>query len=269
MANTLQRFSQRARITLQLAQDEAQRLSHNYIGTEHLLLGMVREENGIAGRVLRGLGAEPEQVAKLVERMTGVGPSVKTQQLDLTPRTKQVIEFAVDEARKLGHNYIGTEHLLLGLIRQPDGVAIDILRQLGLTADRVRGEVFRVMAQAEGDEAGESGDARVIEDEPKMAMPSLAKLLAERDWTVAEDLFQTQQVVATKITAFNQGGVIVDFGQLRGFVAESQLSPVHQQRVRDADLPPERRFMTLLGLTALIKVIEIDRKQDRLILSER
>ena len=124
MANKLERFSQRARRVLQLAQEEAERLSHNYIGTEHLLLGIVREENGIAGRVLRELGAKPDRVAEMVERMTGAGKrSTSERKLDLTPRTKQVIEFAVDEARKLGHSYIGTEHLLLGLMRQGDGVA--------------------------------------------------------------------------------------------------------------------------------------------------
>jgi ATP-dependent Clp protease ATP-binding subunit ClpC len=142
----LQRFTQRARRVLALAQEEAARLSHNYIGTEHLLLGIVREDNGIAGRVLRELGAKPERVSEMVERMTGAGRRGGTERkLDLTPRTKQVIEFAVDEARKLGHSFISTEHLLLGLIRQGDGVAIDVLRQLGLTPERIRRETLRAI----------------------------------------------------------------------------------------------------------------------------
>ena len=160
MANKLERFSQRARRVLQLAQEEAERLSHNYIGTEHLLLGIVREENGIAGRVLRELGAKPDRVAEMVERMTGAGKrSTSERKLDLTPRTKQVIEFAVDEARKLGHSYIGTEHLLLGLMRQGDGVAIDVMRQLGLTAERVRRETLRAIQQEqpEGSAPAEKG----------------------------------------------------------------------------------------------------------------
>ena len=124
MANKLERFTQRARRVLTLAQEEAERLSHNYIGTEHLLLGLIREENGVAGRVLRDLGAKPERVAEMVERMTGAGRRTPAGKLDLTPRTKQVIEYAVDEARKLGHSYIGTEHLLLGLIRQETGITV-------------------------------------------------------------------------------------------------------------------------------------------------
>ncbi len=156
MANgdKLQRFTQRARKVLALAQEEAERLSHNYIGTEHLLLGIVREENGIAGRVLRELGAKPDRVAEMVERMTGAGRrGASERKLDLTPRTKQVIEFAVDEARKLNHSFISTEHLLLGLIRQGDGVAIDVLRQLGLTPERIRRETLRAVQseqQSEG-----------------------------------------------------------------------------------------------------------------------
>ena len=138
MPGKIDRFTQRARRVLQLANEEAERLSHNYIGTEHLLLGIVKEESGIAGRVLRELGAKPDRVAEMVERMTGAGRRASASKLDLTPRTKQVLEYAVEEARKLGHSYIGTEHLLLGLIRQGDGVAIDVLRQLGLTSDRIR-----------------------------------------------------------------------------------------------------------------------------------
>jgi ATP-dependent Clp protease ATP-binding subunit ClpC len=132
---------------LAIAKGEADRLSHNYIGTEHLLLGIIKEESGIAGRVLRELNAKPKHVAEMVERMTGAGKRVPSGKLDLTPRTKQVIEYGVEEARKLGHSYIGSEHLLLGLIRQGDGVAIDVLRQLGLTPDRIRREVLRAVQQ--------------------------------------------------------------------------------------------------------------------------
>lgn len=153
MPGKIDRFNQRARRVLQLANDEAERLSHNYIGTEHLLLGIVKEENGIAGRVLRELGAKPDRVAEIVERMTGAGQRAPASKLDLTPRTKQVLEFAVEEARKLSHAYIGTEHLLLGLIRQGDGVAIDVLRQLGLTPDRIRRETMRAIQQEQPDVA--------------------------------------------------------------------------------------------------------------------
>ncbi len=133
---------------LRIATEEAHRLAHNYIGTEHLLLGLVKEENGIAGRVLRELGVRPDRVTELVERMTGAGRrTTASERPELTPRTKAVLELAVEEARKLGSAYIGTEHILLGLIRQNEGVAIDVLRQMGLTPERIRRETLRAIQQ--------------------------------------------------------------------------------------------------------------------------
>jgi ATP-dependent Clp protease ATP-binding subunit ClpC len=147
MANKLDRFTQRARRVLAYAQEEAERLNHSYIGTEHLLLGLLREESGIAGKVLRDLNVQYERVTELVERITGPGRRTPFSQIDLTPRTKRVIELAVDEARRLGQHYIGTEHLLLGLIRQGDGVAIDILRQLGVNPEQIRRETMRAVQE--------------------------------------------------------------------------------------------------------------------------
>ncbi|MGQ9904398.1 MAG: ATP-dependent Clp protease ATP-binding subunit [Anaerolineae bacterium] len=178
MADKLQRFTQRARRVLILAQEEAERLSHNYIGTEHLLLGLVKEENGVAGRVLRELGARPDRVAEMVERMTGAGRRAPAGKLDLTPRTKQVVEFAVDEARKLGHSYIGTEHLLLGLIRQGDGVAIDVLRQLGLTPDRIRRETLRAVQQ-EQPESGKPSATPPVAKKERPKTPALDQLATD------------------------------------------------------------------------------------------
>src|SRR5512137_112654 len=147
MANKLDRFTQRARRVLAFAQEEAERLNHSYIGTEHLLLGLMREESGVAGRVLRQLNVQPERVAELVERITGPGRRAPFSKIDLTPRTKRVIELAVDEARRLGQHYIGTEHLLLGLVRQGDGVAIDILRQLNVSPEAVRRETQKALQE--------------------------------------------------------------------------------------------------------------------------
>lgn len=148
MSGKLDRFSARARQVLRIATEEAHRLAHNYIGTEHLLLGLVKEENGIAGRVLRELGVRPDRVTELVERMTGAGRrTTASERPELTPRTKAVLELAVEEARKLGSAYIGTEHILLGLIRQNEGVAIDVLRQMGLTPERIRRETLRAIQQ--------------------------------------------------------------------------------------------------------------------------
>ena len=147
MANKLDRFTQRARRVLAFAQEEAERLNHSYIGTEHLLLGLLREETGVAGKVLRDLNVNSERVTELVERITGPGRRTPFSKIDLTPRTKRVIELAVEEARRLGQHYIGTEHLLLGLIRQGDGVAIDILRQLSVSPEAIRRETQKALQE--------------------------------------------------------------------------------------------------------------------------
>ena len=139
------RFTKRARHVLALAQEEAERLHLGYIGTEHLLLGLMREEKGMASRVLKDLGVKPRRVQQIIERISEPGRQASFGRIHLTPRTKRVIELAFDEARRLGHHYIGTEHLLLGLVRQGDGVAIDVLRSLGVSLDRVRTETTRAM----------------------------------------------------------------------------------------------------------------------------
>ena len=148
MPNKMERFTQRARRVLSLAQEEAERLQHNYIGTEHLLLGLIREEGGVAGRVLRELGLEQRRVDELVERMTRATPRTTTVQPELSPGTKRVLELAVDEARRMGHHYIGTEHLLLGLVRLTEGVAIDILKRLGVSPEEVRRQTRRVLQES-------------------------------------------------------------------------------------------------------------------------
>ncbi len=198
----LQRFTQRARRVLAIAQEEAERLSHNYIGTEHLLLGLVKEENGVAGRVLRELGAKPERVAEMVERMTGVGRrSGSERRIDLTPRTKQVIEFAVDEARKLGAAFISTEHLLLGLIRQGDGVAIDVLRQLGLTPERIRRETLRAVQEEQQSETGGTpAGGKTPEKSAATAGPASTSSKKERAKTPSLDQ------LATDLTALAESG---------------------------------------------------------------
>jgi ATP-dependent Clp protease ATP-binding subunit ClpC len=122
-------------------------MRHNYIGTEHLLLGLIREEGGVAGRVLRELGLEAERVQEIVERLTGTG-QYRGGKLDLSPGTQQVLEYAVEEARRMGHHYIGTEHLLLGLVRYGEGVALDVLRKLGVTPEQIRRQTRRVLQES-------------------------------------------------------------------------------------------------------------------------
>ena len=143
----MERFTQRARRVLSLAHQEAERMRQNHIGTEHLLLGLMREEGGVAGRVLRELGLEADRVQEVVERMTGIGKS-KGGKLDLAPGTQQVLELAVEEARRMGHHYIGTEHLLLGLVEYDEGMALDVLRRLGVTPEQVRRQTRRVLQES-------------------------------------------------------------------------------------------------------------------------
>ncbi len=142
------KFTDRARKVLTLAQDEAQRFNHNYIGTEHLLLGLVREGDGVAARVLENLNVELPKVRTAVEFIIGRGDRPVVGEVGLTPRAKRVIELAIDEARRLGHNYIGTEHLLLGLVREGEGIAAGVLESLGVSLDKVRHEVIRVLSQS-------------------------------------------------------------------------------------------------------------------------
>jgi len=145
MPDKMQRFTQRARKVLSLAQEEAERLQHGYIGTEHLLLGLMKEEGGVAGRVLRELNLDFKQVESMVESSARPGERPPFQKLDLSPGTKKVLELAVDEARRMGHHYIGTEHLLLALVRHNEGVAMDILKALDISPEQIRKQTRRVL----------------------------------------------------------------------------------------------------------------------------
>jgi len=195
VTNKLDRFTQRARRVLTFAQEEAERLNHNYIGTEHLLLGLMREESGVAGRVLRSLNVQPAQVIELVERITGPGRRTPFSKIDLTPRTKRVIELAVEEARRMGHHYIGTEHLLLGLIRQGDGVAMDILRQLSISPDAIRREMAKELQDISQAQPA-SREARAAQPQSKKdkAKTPLVDQLAT-DLTAAAELGKLDPVI--------------------------------------------------------------------------
>ena len=136
-----ERFSEPARRVVVLAQDEARVLGHNYIGTEHILLGLLREEDGLAARVLGALGVTIEHVRDQVARIVGTG-SYPVGQIPFTPRAKKVLELSLREALSLGHNYIGTEHVLLGLVREGEGVAVRVLRDANVEAESVRASVL-------------------------------------------------------------------------------------------------------------------------------
>ncbi len=154
MADRFDKFTERARRVLTLAQEEAHRFNHNYIGTEHILLGLVREGDGVAAKVLSNLGVELNKVRSAVEFIIGRGDRTVLGEIGLTPRAKKVIELAVDEARRLGHSYIGTEHLLLGLVREGEGIAAGVLESLGVNIERVRAETTRILSQSSPQAAG-------------------------------------------------------------------------------------------------------------------
>jgi ATP-dependent Clp protease ATP-binding subunit ClpC len=145
---SMERFTQRARHVLALAHQEAERTHQGFIGTEHLLLGLLEEDGGVAGRVLRELGLEIERVREMIQRVGSSG-DYETGKIELAADTQQVLEFAIDEAHKMGHHYIGTEHLLLGLVRS-EGAAMEVLKKLGVTPDQIRRQTRRVLQESTG-----------------------------------------------------------------------------------------------------------------------
>ena len=177
MASRFEKFSERARRVLSLAQEEAQRFNHNYIGTEHILLGLVRETEGVAARVLSNLGVELTKVRSAVEFIIGRGEKSVPGEIGLTPRAKKVIELAVDEARRLNHSYIGTEHLLIGLLREGEGVAAGVLESLGVTLEKIRNETSRVLSQnaPQSAQAGRGGTRTPVLDQLGIDLTAAAR----------------------------------------------------------------------------------------------
>lgn len=144
------RFTQRAQKVMALSQEEAKRLKHNYVGTEHLLLGLIREGEGVAAKALKNLDADLEAVRQEVEKLVSPGDEAPLGNVGYTPRVKTVIELSMDEARQMGHSYIGTEHLLLGLVREGEGVAAKILNQVDIGLEKTRAEVMKILGSSEG-----------------------------------------------------------------------------------------------------------------------
>jgi ATP-dependent Clp protease ATP-binding subunit ClpC len=168
-----ERFTDRARKVMALANQEAQRFNHEYVGTEHILLGLVKEGQGVAANVLHNLQVDLKKIRLEVEKIVKSGPAMVTMgKLPQTPRAKKVIEFAIEEARNLGHNYVGTEHLLLGLLREHDGVAAQVLMNLGLKLDEVRAEVLNILG-ATMENGAAAGAATEEERRGKSKTPAL------------------------------------------------------------------------------------------------
>ena len=170
-----ERFTERARQVVVLAQDESRRLGHDSIGTEHILLGLLREEEGIAARVLETLDVTLEEVQADVIRVVGRGETPETGQIPFTPRAKKTLELALREAVALGHDYIGTEHVLLGLVRADEGVGAEILREHDADPERIRRAIIRMLSGS-----APLGEPKPEPDEVELTCPPLApEVLAE------------------------------------------------------------------------------------------
>src|SRR5215212_5502675 len=181
-----ERFTDRARKVMQLANQEAQRFNHEYIGTEHILLGLVKEGTGVAANVLKNLDIDLRKIRLEVEKIVQAGPDMVTMgKLPQTPRAKKVIEYSIEEARNLNHNYVGTEHLLLGLLREQEGVAAQVLMNLGLKLEDVREEVLNLLGhnmagQEEGGAGGGGGERQAKQGKSKTpALDSFGRDLTE------------------------------------------------------------------------------------------
>ncbi|MCL2465849.1 MAG: NDP-hexose 4-ketoreductase, partial [Micrococcales bacterium] len=152
-----ERFTDRARRVVVLAQEEARMLNHNYIGTEHILLGLIHEGEGVAAKALESLSISLEAVRAQVQEIIGEGQQAPSGHIPFTPRAKKVLELSLREALQLGHNYIGTEHILLGLIREGEGVAAQVLNKLGADLNRVRQQVIQLVSGYQGKEPVAAG----------------------------------------------------------------------------------------------------------------
>ena len=162
-----ERFTDRARRVVVLAQEEARLLNHSYIGTEHILLGLIHEGEGVAAKALESLNISLEAVRAQVEEIIGQGGSSPSGHIPFTPRAKKVLELSLREALQLGHNYIGTEHILLGLIREGEGVAAQVLVKLGADLSRVRQQVIQLLSGYQGPAGKGEGTPAGAKDEPQ------------------------------------------------------------------------------------------------------
>jgi ATP-dependent Clp protease ATP-binding subunit ClpC len=191
-----ERFSQRARRVVVLAQEEARLLNHNYIGTEHILLGLIREGEGVAAKALESLGVSLDAVRQQVEKIIGRGQQAPSGHIPFTPRAKKVLELSLREAKALGHNYIGTEHILLGLIREGSGVAAQVLVKLGADLNRTRQRVVQLLHGYQGEDV--TGEGPPLPDDPLTRVDSLDRRLAaiERWVGLRPDLNDLDQEIA-------------------------------------------------------------------------
>ena len=248
MADRFDKFTERARRVLTLAQEEAHRFNHNYIGTEHILLGLVREGDGVAAKVLSNLGVELNKVRSAVEFIIGRGDRTVLGEIGLTTRAKKVIALAVDEARRLGHSYIGTEHLLLGLVREGEGIAAGVLESLGVNIERVRAETSRILSQSQPQAAGTAaGGPRQASRTPTVDQLGIELTAAARSGQLdpvigrSTELERVVQILSRRTK--NNPVLIGEPG-----VGKTAIAELLAQRISSGDVPEtlrERRLLTL------------------------
>ncbi|MBH76706.1 MAG: NDP-hexose 4-ketoreductase [Dehalococcoidia bacterium] len=247
MADRFDKFTERARRVLTLAQEEAHRFNHNYIGTEHILLGLVREGDGVAAKVLSNLGVELNKVRSAVEFIIGRGDRTVLGEIGLTPRAKKVIELAVDEARRLGHSYIGTEHLLLGLVREGEGIAAGVLESLGVNIERVRAETTRILSQSTPQAAAAAGGPRQASRTPTVDQLGIELTVAASSGQLdpvigrSTELERVVQILSRRTK--NNPVLIGEPG-----VGKTAIAELLAQRISTGDVPEtlaEKRLLTL------------------------
>ena len=246
MASRFEKFSEKARRVLSLAQEEAQRFNHTYIGTEHILLGLVRENEGVAAKVLNNLGVELNKVRSAVEFIIGRGERTPSGEIGLTPRAKKVIELAVDEARTLNHNYIGTEHLLIGLMREGEGVPAGVLESLGVTLDKIRAETSRILSQ-NTQQSQSSGSGRSTSRTPTLDQLGIDLTQAARSGKLDETVGREQEIQrVTQILSRRTKNNPVLVGEPG--VGKTAIVEALAQRIASNDVPSTlqgRRLVTL------------------------
>ena len=253
MASRFEKFSETARRVLSLAQEEAQRFNHTYIGTEHILLGLVRETDGVAAKVLSNLGVELTKVRSAVEFIIGRGERTSPSEIGLTPRAKKVIELAVDEARRLNHHYIGTEHLLIGLMREGEGVAAGVLESLGVNLDKVRGETSRILTQTVQQGQGGASGSRTSTRTPTLDQLGIDLTAAARanklDPTVGREK-EVQRVTQILSRRTKNNPVLVG----EPGVGKTAIVEGLAQRIADNDVPStlQGKRLVTLDMAALV-----------------
>jgi ATP-dependent Clp protease ATP-binding subunit ClpC len=198
LLEVFERFTDRARRVVVFAQEEARMLDHNYIGTEHILLGLLRVEDGLAAKALRSVGVSLGAVRGQVEEIIGVGNASVESHLPFTPRSKKVLEISLREALQLGHNYIGTEHILLGLIREGEGVAVQVLEVLGADRNRARQTILKLVSEYRGETETPGGEAiggftegASPTSEPQDDAPTCPNCFGALDQTLAVRVLET------------------------------------------------------------------------------